>query len=116
MSETDSPKETTTGAKSGGKNTGMAIVAYVLFFIPLLTDAKNDPFVKFHVKQGLVLFIAAVAINVLAGVIPVLGWTLIAPVGSLATLVLFVVGVMHAVNGEEKELPLIGKFAEQFKF
>ncbi|MBP6855591.1 MAG: hypothetical protein KBC26_01280 [Candidatus Pacebacteria bacterium] len=32
------------------KNIAMAIVAYILFFIPLLTDAKNDPFVKYHVK------------------------------------------------------------------
>ncbi|GAF91940.1 unnamed protein product, partial [marine sediment metagenome] len=44
------------------KNTGMAIVAYILFFIPLLTDAKNDPFVKYHVKQGLSLFLVAVVI------------------------------------------------------
>lgn len=98
------------------KNTGMAIVAYILFFIPLLTDAKDDPFVKFHVKQGLVLFIFAVVVNVLGTIIPFLGWFLILPVGSVATLVFLVLGVMHAVNGEEKELPLIGKYANQFKF
>jgi len=44
--------------KTEEKNTGMAIVAYILFFIPLLTDAKKDPFVKYHVKQGLVIFLA----------------------------------------------------------
>lgn len=119
MSETDAPAASSgqaSSGKSGGKNTGMAVVAYILFFVPLLTDAKNDPFVKFHVKQGLVLFILAIAINILAGVVPTLGWTLISPLGGLVTLVLFVIGIMHAINGEEKELPLIGKFAAQFKF
>jgi len=33
----------------------LAIVAYILFFIPLLTDAKNDPFVKFHVKTRVLI-------------------------------------------------------------
>lgn len=51
MEETDkNPREKVhTGAKKE-KNIGMAVVAYILFFIPLLTDAKNDPFVKYHVK------------------------------------------------------------------
>ncbi|GAH92852.1 unnamed protein product [marine sediment metagenome] len=57
------------------KNTGMAIVAYILFFIPLLTDAKNDPFVKYHVKQGLSLFLVAVVIRIIA-YIPIFGWAL----------------------------------------
>jgi uncharacterized membrane protein len=115
MSDEQKPEEAKT-VKVQGKNTGMAIVAYILFFIPLLTDAKNDPFVKFHVKQGLVLFILAIAINILAGVVPVLGWSLISPLGGLFTLVLFVMGIMHAINGEEKELPLVGQFAKNFKF
>ena len=50
-----SPKE----EKKEEKNAGMAIVAYLLFFIPLLTEARKDPFVRYHVKQGLVLFISA---------------------------------------------------------
>jgi uncharacterized membrane protein len=101
---------------STGKNTGMAVVAYILFFVPLLTEAKDDPFVKFHVKQGLTLLIASIALQVVGAVIPVLGWFLVIPLASIATLVLFVIGIMHAINGEEKELPLIGKFASNFKF
>ena len=31
----------------------MAIIAYILFFVPLLTgDRKKSPFVKFHTNQG----------------------------------------------------------------
>lgn len=96
------------------KNTGMAIVAYILFFIPLLTDAKNDPFVKYHVKQGLSLFLVAVVIRIIA-YIPIVGWALVWPF-NLLLVILFVIGVMHALNGEQKPLPVIGKFGEKFKF
>ena len=49
----------------GNKNTMMAVIAYILFFVPLLTgDAKKDSFVKYHTKQGLVLFLLAVLINI----------------------------------------------------
>ena len=98
-----------------GKNTGMAVVAYIIFFIPLLTDAKNDPFVKYHVKQGLVLFICSVIVWFVARVIPVLGWA-IAPLLNLAILVLAIIGIINAVNGAEKPLPLIGQFSDNFKF
>ncbi|MCD6232872.1 DUF4870 domain-containing protein [bacterium] len=100
------------------RNTGMAIVAYILFFIPLLTNAKNDPFVKYHVKQGLALFITAIAaaiINQFLFLIPFLGWGLSWLIGFFV-FALFIVGVSNASKGEQKPLPLIGKFGEKFKF
>jgi uncharacterized membrane protein len=97
-----------------GKNTGMAVVAYIIFFIPLLTDAKDDPFVKFHVKQGLVLFVCSVMLWFIIQAIPLL-WIL-SPLFNLAILVLVIMGIINAVNGAEKQLPLIGSFAEKFKF
>lgn len=100
---------------SKGKNTGMAIVAYILFFIPLLTEAKKDPFVKYHIKQGLLLFIGWILIYIIGMILP---WQL----GMITTLldvglfVLMVIGIMSAAKGEQKPLPVIGKFGEQFKF
>ncbi len=96
-----------------GKNTGMAIVAYIVFFIPLLTEDKNDPFVKFHVKQGLALFVAWIAVSFVS-MIPFIGWTL-SPVLSLGMLALMGAGIYHAYKGEQKSLPLIGKFGDSFK-
>jgi uncharacterized membrane protein len=95
-----------------GKNTGMAMVAYIVFFIPLLTESKDDPFVKFHIKQGLTLFVAWIAMG-FASMIPLIGWTL-APFLSLAMLALMAVGIMNANKGERKSLPLIGGFADRF--
>lgn len=97
------------------KNVGMGVLCYlgILVLIPLLTDAKNDPFVKFHIKQGLVLLIFAIAINLVA-VIPVLGW-LVGFVGWIASIVFMIMGIINVVNGQEKELPWIGQYAKSFK-
>ncbi|TSC84879.1 MAG: hypothetical protein G01um101413_263 [Parcubacteria group bacterium Gr01-1014_13] len=95
-------------------STLMAVLAYVLFFIPLLTDAKNDPFVKFHVKQGLVLFIACLATGIIVRM-PVIGWILIAPL-NIFLLILWIIGVLNALGGKQKPLPVIGQYGEKFDF
>lgn len=102
--------------KGSGKNIGMAVLAYILFFVPLLTDAKNDPFVKFHVKQGLVLLLTGFAVSIIGSFLPIIGWLIILPLGSIMVLVLWIVGVVRALGGEERELPLVGSFAKYFTF
>ena len=45
------------------QNKGMAIIAYLVFFVPLITgDFKKSPFVRFHTNQGTVLAIASVGL------------------------------------------------------
>ena len=97
---------------STSHNTGMAVLCYlgILVVIPLVTDAKNDPFVKFHAKQGLVLLVVWVLGSVFFWV-PIFGWAL-----WVLVVVLTAMGIMNAVNGREKELPILGKFASNFKF
>ena len=94
------------------KNKTMAIVGYIfpiLFFIPLLSDeTKNSPFAKFHANQQLVLLISIVVVNVVGGMIPVLGWFIILPIGDLILFILAIMGIINAVNGEMKKLAMIG--------
>lgn len=113
--EINQPIKENKGTTTKGKNTGMAILAYFIFFIPLLTDAKKDPFVKFHVKQGLVLFIGWVLISVISWFLP-WGFWMIARLLNLAMFILMIIGIIAASKGEQKPLPIIGKFGEQFKF
>ncbi len=89
------------------KNKVMAVLAYILFFIPLLA-AKDSKFARFHANQGLVLFLGGIIASVVA-VIPVIGW-IIAPIAGLIITVLAVIGIINALNGRAKELPVIGKF------
>ncbi len=99
-------------------NKTMAILAYILFFIPLLTGAhKTSEFAKYHTNQGTVLFIAALVYSFVYGIlsfilafIPVVGWILIVVLGlaSLIFLVLCIVGIINAANGRMQPLPVIG--------
>lgn len=95
------------------KNKAMAIIGYIipiLFFIPLVTEAKDSVFAKFHANQQLILLIAAVLVNVVGAIIPILGWFVILPLGSIAIVVFAIIGLINAAKGEMKELPLIGSF------
>ncbi|MFG6114722.1 DUF4870 domain-containing protein [Halobacillus sp. MO56] len=87
----------------------MAILAYFIFFIPLLA-AKESPFAMFHGNQGLLLFLLAVAINTAGTIIPVIGWLVILPFGNILVFVLWVMGIINASKGELKRLPMIGKY------
>ncbi|WP_420319388.1 hypothetical protein [Gorillibacterium massiliense] len=91
------------------KNRGIAIVAYIIFFVPLLA-ARDSKFAMYHANQGLLLFLAAVAINIVGAIIPILGWLIISPLGNLAVLVFAIIGIMNAAKGEQKPLPFIGGF------
>ncbi len=95
------------------KNIGMAVVAYIIFFIPLLTEAKNDAFVKYHVKQGFLLFITGVIVMILSWT-PIIHW--FSWILNIGLFILFIIGILNAVAGKEKPLPFIGQFADKFKF
>ncbi len=86
----------------------MSVLAYIIFLIPLLV-AKESPYAKFHTNQGLVLFLAAIVVSLVGGIIPILGWFLILPVGCIIVAVLGVIGIINAFTGKAKELPIIGK-------
>lgn len=95
------------------KNKVMAVVGYILpilFFVPLVSEAKNSPFAKFHANQQLNLLLAAIAVNVVGTIIPILGWFIILPLGGLAVLVIAIIGIIGAAKGEMKKLPVIGGF------
>ncbi len=89
------------------KNKIMAVLAYVIFLIPLLA-AKESKFARFHTNQGLVLFIGAILSSVIT-VIPLIGW-IVAPIAGIAITILAVIGIVNAIGGKAKELPVIGKF------
>ncbi len=96
-------------AKDVENNKIMAVLAYILFLIPLLA-AKESPYAKFHTNQGLILFIAGIAVSVVGSIIPLIGWFLILPIGGLIVGILGIIGIINAFTGKAKELPIIGKF------
>jgi uncharacterized membrane protein len=106
-------------AKSADEGKLWAFLAYLLSiigFVLVILLQKNNKFAMYHAKQSLVLFITAVIISIVGTVIPVIGWFIIIPLGNLLVLVLWIVGIINALTGKEKPLPLIGKFADKMSF
>ena len=97
------------------ENKWIACLSYlgILFLIPLLAK-KDSPYSQFHAKQGIVLFLGWIAASVI-NVIPILG-QIIFVIASLFFLVLFFIGVINALSGKAKELPLIGQLGHKFNF
>ena len=87
---------------------GLSVLAYIgcLFFIPLLVR-PNSKFCKFHANQGLVLFIMGYLVSFALKFVPFVHGIL-AMVWGLFTLALMIIGIINAVNGQMKDLPLIG--------
>lgn len=96
-----------------------AILSYLLVgIIWYFADdqMKNKELAKFHVKQSLVLIIISIALQVVGTILPVIGWFIILPLASLFTFIWAIIGIVFAVNGEQKELPIIGGYAKKFNF
>ncbi|MBW2978787.1 DUF4870 domain-containing protein, partial [Candidatus Woesearchaeota archaeon] len=99
-----------------------AFLAYFLSivgFVLVLAMKKNDRFALYHAKQSLVLFIASVILYVAAMLLtPVMLFFIfyIFWVIYIVVFVLWIIGIVNAVTGKTKPLPIIGGFAEKFKF
>lgn len=90
-------------------NKVMAFLGYILFLIPMIA-AKESRFAQFHANQGLILLLAGIIVSIAGSVIPLLGWFLILPVGCVVIAVLGIIGILNALGGKAKDLPLIGKY------
>jgi len=95
------------------KTTGW--VAYCTFIGWIIAFCAGDKEgAKYHLNQALVIWLGFICISVatmILAFIPILGW-LVAIAGWLANIFLFVcciIGLIAAINEEEKELPLIGQ-------
>ena len=92
-------------------HTLMAVLAYlgILVVIPFLM-AKDDAFVKYHIRQGLVLVVIEIAVWVLSA----MSWQLwpLLQIVNLGALILAIIGIVNVINHKETELPLVGSFAK----
>ena len=127
-------KEETENEAATDNTTLMGILAYIIFFIPLISgDYKKSTFVKYHTNQGTILAIIMVAYSIVSSILksvikvntncgnwwgidlgnyckatPV--WVSL-PLNLLYLVLcaLAVIGIVNVVNKKEKPLPVIGK-------
>jgi uncharacterized membrane protein len=81
---------------------------------------KTNTFVRFHAMQSTVLWvgwvIASIALSILSGVVPVIGWIfglVLSIVMSFGGFILWLVLMWKAYQGQEWELPIVGPFARK---
>ncbi|MBR1797376.1 MAG: hypothetical protein IJ757_05115 [Clostridiales bacterium] len=79
-----------------------AILSYIgiLWLLGLLIEPeKNDPFVKNHVNNGILLSIGCV----ICGIIPIIGWLC-----EIVLLVFAIMGIVAAAQGNQFSMPVVG--------
>lgn len=97
----------------------LAAMAYlgILVVVPFFMERKTQ-FVRYHLGQGVTLFAAEILYGImyqfLAAMVLMVSWRLFIIVRILGYAVFvfpvfMVIGIINVVNGQEKELPVIGK-------
>jgi len=93
------------------RNTAAALCYFGIWLtgIIFLLIEKKDKFIRFHAMQSLIVF----GFLTIASFVPIIGWML-SPLLTLLGLVLWVVLMVKAYQGEEFELPYVGRLARQW--
>ena len=108
------------GKDLGKSSTGMqpnvaALLSYLAGFVTgiiFYLIEKENKFVRFHAMQSILTFGGLFILQMLLAFIPVIGWILI-PLISIASLILWIVLMIKAYQGEEFKLPLVADIAEK---
>jgi uncharacterized membrane protein len=106
----------TTPQNDPGKT--VAIISYCtligfIIAIVLNSDQKNKSELGvFHIRQSLGIFLTSFAVgfaSIILMFIPVLGWLLIM-CAYVGVFIFWIMGLIAAINGEKKVIPLLGAF------
>jgi uncharacterized membrane protein len=92
-----------------------AALTYLLGFITgivFLVIEKESRFVRFHAMQSTIVFVFLFVLSVVLDIIPFIGWALNLLI-LLLGLVLWIVLMLKAYQGEKFKLPVAGDMAEQ---
>ncbi len=84
------------------------IITGVIFFLL----EKENKYVRFHAMQSIVTFGFFLVVNVVLGFIPIIGWSLM-PLLGILQLIVWIILMVKAYQGEKFKLPIIGDIAEK---
>lgn len=102
--------------KSHQGDSTMGVIAYItvigLIIAFISNQDKKDPFIQYHVRQSLGLFVTGLALS-FVNIIPVLGWV-ISVLGMFFMIFLWVMGLINAINKNQKPVPILGEKYEEW--
>jgi uncharacterized membrane protein len=117
MTDFDAPVPTPqNGTVEEGKT--IALIAYLtiigLVIALVLNNDKRNSFASFHIRQSLGIMLTGLAVSLVSWV-PFLGW-LVAFAAFFVLVYLWVSGLLYAINGKQKVVPILGdKYQEWLK-
>lgn len=86
----------------------LGVITGIIFYL----IEKDNKFVRFHAMQSIVVFGALFVLSMVLNFIPVIGWALL-PILGLLGLILWIVLMIKAYQGEYFKLPIAGDIAEK---
>lgn len=109
----DNPNDSTSNSVEGKD---IAIIAHLtiigLIIAYIMNREKQLGFATFHIKNMIGLCIIGV-ISFLVSFVPIIGW-LVGILINIAMVVLWLISFLAAINGERKELPIVGKYVNEY--
>ena len=88
----------------------IATIAYItligLIIAFVQNGEKKNTFASYHIRQSLGLICTGFALA-LVNIIPFLGW-IISIFGVIGLMILWIMGLLNAINGKEQPVPLLG--------
>jgi uncharacterized membrane protein len=107
------PKEIEEGRTFAILSYALGLIGLPFFLIPLIM--RNNAFSLYHAKQCLILWLAGIVVSVAGGILTVVCIGIVVLLaGWIFMLVLDILGLVNAIKGEQKPLPVIGKWGEEW--
>jgi len=104
------------GKTSTGMQANVAgLLSYLLGFITgiiFFVIEKDNKFVRFHAMQSMLAFGFLFVLQMILMFIPFIGWVL-SPIVSIVGLILWIIMMIKAYQGEFFKLPIVGEIAEK---
>lgn len=107
-------------AKTDTNRNLVAALSYLLGFITgivILLVEKDDRFIRFHAMQSTVVFGGLFVLNIIVGIIFYSSWlavsTVINTLISIAAVIIWIVSMIKAYQGQMFKWPVVGDFAER---
>ncbi|XRO75013.1 DUF4870 domain-containing protein [Methanocaldococcus sp. 28A] len=91
-------------------------LCYLLFWVSgliFLLLEKEDDFIRFHAMQSFITFLSLDLVALVVSKIMIVGW-IISTLINIAIIILWIVGMIKAYNGEKYKFPIFGDIAEKY--
>ncbi len=97
----------------------LSIIGWVIAYISYKNANNNSSLCRYHLKQGLGVSIISIVINIILTIVASISPSIagILSLAGLVVIILWVFGIINAVNEQEKPVPVIGgRFENTFHF